>query len=124
MLWDSDNVPSKDYEKSTIINENLSTSREESMEMYENLETMRIHIRHRSNDISCCFMSMIMCLECIVFIQVYVVSNVRRDVVDQKVVAHDAKGLKAVDGLVFVEMWKWEQQNPGKISSTEHGGYL
>ena len=51
------------------------------------------------------------------FIQVYVVSNVRREVVDRKVVAHDAKGLKAVDGLVFVEMWKWEQQNPGKSPS-------
>ena len=25
-------------------------------------EIMRIHIRHRSNDISCCFMSMIVCL--------------------------------------------------------------
>ena len=47
-------------------------------------------------------------------IHVYVVSNVRKDVADRKVIAHDAQGLKARDGLVFVEMWKWKERNPGK----------
>ena len=44
----------------------------------------------------------------------YVISNIRKDVADRKVIAHDAKGLKAKDGLIFTELETWKQKHPGK----------